>query len=80
MVERLMREDTLRVHFRTAFTAPPTGQGKAQTTLDADMELTRKDGVGQLNRRKQQLVIEFEYTRRGWKIVNLTPRSFFQPL
>lgn len=80
MVERLMREDTIRVHFRTAFTAPPSGQGKAQMALDGDMELARKDGAGQLARRRQQVVVEFEYTRRGWKIINLTPRDYFKPL
>ena len=80
MVERLMREDTIRVHFRTVFTAPPSGQGKAQMALDGDMELGRKDGAGQLTRRRQQVVVEFEYTRRCWKIINLTPRDYFQPL
>lgn len=80
MIERLMREDTIRAHFRTAFNAPPTTQGKAQALVDVEMELGRKDGVGQLQRRKQQLAIDFEYTRRGWRIINLTPRNFFQPL
>jgi len=80
MVERLMREDTIRVHFRQAFNAPPTGQGKAQMALDGEMELARKDGVGQLSRRRQQLVIDWEYTRRGWRIINITPRNYFQPL
>lgn len=80
MMERLMREDTIRAHFRQAFNAPPSGQGKAQMALDAEMELARKDGVGQLSRRRQQLVIDWEYTRRGWKIINITPRNYFQPL
>lgn len=80
MVERLMREDSIRAHFRQAFNAPPSGQGKAQMALDAEMELARKDGVGQLSRRRQQLVIDWEYTRRGWKIINITPRNYFQPL
>ncbi len=48
--------------------------------LDADMEVARKDGVGQLSRRRQQLVIDWEYTRRGWRIINITPRNHFQPL
>jgi len=80
MMERLMREDSIRAHFRQAFNAPPTGQGKAQMALDAEMELARKDGVGQLSRRRQQIVIDWEYTRRGWRIINITPRDYFQPL
>ena len=78
-IERLMREDTIRANFRPAFSAPPSGQGKAQMAIDVDMELARKDGVGQLVRRRQQLVIDWEYTRRGWKIINITPRDFFNP-
>jgi hypothetical protein len=78
-IERLMREDSIRANFRSAFSTPPSGQGKAQMAIDVDMELARKDGVGQLVRRKQQLVIDWEYTRRGWKIVNITPRAFFNP-
>ncbi len=80
MVERLLREDTIRAFFRTAFAAPPTTQGKAQMAVDADMELVRKDAAGQLQRRRQQLVIDWEYTKRGWKIINITPRDFFRPL
>ena len=79
MVERLLREDTIRAYFRTVFNTPPK-QNKAQMMVDGEMEVGRKDGVGQLQRRKQQLVIDFEYTRRGWKIVNITPRDYFQPL
>ncbi len=81
MVERLMRQDNLRVNFRTAFTAPAGGQtpGKSQMTLDGDMELSRKDGVGQVTRRRNQMVVEFTYTKRGWRITNLTPRDYFQP-
>jgi len=80
MMERLMREDSIRAHFRQAFNAPPSGQGKAQMAIDAEMELARKDGVGQISRRRQQLVIDWEYTRRGWRIINITPRNYFQPL
>lgn len=82
MVERLMRQDSLRVNFRTAFSAPPSGQapGKSQMTIDGDMEVARKDAVGQVTRRRMQLVVEFQYTKRGWRITNLTPRNYFEPL
>lgn len=79
-IERLMREDSIRAYFRTANTSPNAAEGKAQTTLDAEMEISRKNATGQAQRRKQQLVIDFENTRRGWRIINITPRSYFDPL
>jgi hypothetical protein len=78
MIERLTREDTLRVYFRQS--SHSIKEDKAQTIVDADMELVRKDSAGQLDRRRQQLVIDFELTSRGWKIINITPRDFFRPL
>ena len=78
MIERLTREDTLRVFFRQANNS--IQEERAQTILDAAMELTRKDSAAPPERRRQQIVIDFERTTRGWKIVNITPREFFRPL
>lgn len=78
MIERLLRETSLRVYLRQVSSS--IQQNTAQTTLDAEMEVTRKDAAGQIEHRRQQLVIAFERTSRGWKIVNLTPRDFFHPL
>ena len=78
MVERLTREDALRVFFRQANSN--VQEDRAQTTIDAEMELTRKDSAAQPERRRQQIVIDFELTQRGWRIVNITPRDFFRPL
>ncbi len=78
-VERLMRENSLRVNFRTAFSAPPTAAGIAQTSVDAIMELVKKDSTGRPERRSQQLTFDFEWTNRGWKITNISPRQFFNP-
>jgi hypothetical protein len=78
-VERLMRENSLRVNFRSAFTAPPTTTGVAQAAVDATMELVKKDSMAPPSRRNAQITFDFEWTNRGWKIVNITPRSFFQP-
>jgi hypothetical protein len=78
MIDRLSREDSLRVYFRQSSNS--IKDDSAQTIVDADMELTRKDSAGQLDRRHQQIVIDFEATSRGWKIVNITPRDFFRPL
>lgn len=78
MVERLTREDALRVFFRQANNN--VQEDRAQTTLDAEMELIRKDSAAPPERRRQQIVIDFELTTRGWRIVNITPRDFFRPL
>jgi len=78
MVERLTREDTLRVFFRRANNN--IQEDRAQTTIDAEMELSRKDSAAPAQRRRQQIVVDFELTQRGWRIVNITPRNFFQPL
>lgn len=78
MIERLAREDNLRVYFRQASNS--IKEDTAQTIIDAEMELVRKDSAGQLDRRRQQIVIDFEAASRGWKIVNITPREFFRPL
>ena len=77
MIDRLLRENSLRVYFRQV--SNTFQQETAQSTIDAEMELTRKDAAGQIDRRRQQLVIDFERTSRGWKIINLTPRDFFRP-
>jgi hypothetical protein len=78
-MERLMRENSLRVNFRTAFTAPPTSEGAAQASVDITMEMVKKDSVAPPQRRNQQVTFDFTWTNRGWKIINITPRSFFQP-
>lgn len=77
-IDRLTREDALRVFFRQVNNS--IKEDTAQTMIDAEMELTRKDSARQPERRRQQLVIDFERTSRGWKIVNITPRDFFRPL
>ena len=79
-VERLLREDTIRAYFRQASGSTSAEEGRARSRVDAEMELARKDAAGQMERRRRQLEIEFERTRRGWRITNITPRSFFEPL
>jgi len=80
MVERLTREDTIRANFRQVAPATSPAAGKAQSIVDAEMELGRRDAAQQLQRRRQQLVIDFQWTRRGWRITNITPRDYFRPL
>jgi hypothetical protein len=78
-VERLMREDSIRINLRVAFTAPPSADGIAQVAADCDMELAKKDSNAAPQRRKQQITFDFEWTNRGWMIDNISPRSFFNP-
>jgi hypothetical protein len=77
MIEQLMRENSLRVYFRQGSTS--VQEGSAQVMIDAEMEMTRKDAANQVQQRRQQLTVDFENTSRGWKIINITPREFFQP-
>jgi len=83
MIERLMRENTIRAHFASVSTASKSPAGspeRVQAVLDSEMELSRKDAVGQVVRRRGQLVLDVEATRRGWRITNITPRHYFEPL
>lgn len=79
-VERLTLEDTIRANFRQVTPATSAAAGKARSTVDAALELTRRDSLLRPEQRNQQLVIDFEYTRRGWRVTNITPRDFFRPL
>lgn len=81
-IERLMRENTIRMQVGTAYTTPPATPAAsiAQIVVDVEMELGRKDGHGALVRRNQQLTINFDYTKKGWKIVSLSPWSLFAPI
>jgi len=78
LIEGLTRQDNLRVYFRQNNIS--IKEDSAQVILDAEMELSRKDSAAPPTRRSQQIVIDFESTSRGWKIINITPRDFFSPL
>ena len=79
-VERLLREDTLRVYFRQVSGSWSATETRARSRVDAEMQLARKDAVGQTGRRRQQVELQLERTQRGWRITNITPRAFFEPL
>ena len=78
MIERLLREDVLRVYFRQVSNS--IQQDIFRTILDAELEITRKDSAGRLERRRGRITIRLERTSEGWKIINITPRDFFRPL
>ena len=77
MIERLLREDVLRVYFRQVSNS--IQQDIFRTILDAELEITRKDSAGRLERRRGRITIRLERTSEGWKIINITPRDFFAP-
>jgi len=81
LIERLLRENTIRMHTQSAFTAPPATPAAsiAQLVIDVEMDLSRKGGDS-LVRRSQQLTINFDYTKKGWKIVSLSPWALFAPI
>ena len=78
MIERLLREDVLRVYFRQVSNS--IQQDISRTILDAELEITRKDSAGRLERRRGQITLHLERISEGWKITNITPRDFFRPL
>lgn len=80
VVHRLMRENSARAAFEVADTAVFPSPEKAQIVLDAEMELSRRDAAGQTRRRTERLKMELQRTPRGWRVTDLSPRSFFEPL
>lgn len=80
MVERLMREDTIRAYFGPLPASSTPAEGKVQAMVDAEMELSRRDAARPVQRRRRQLLLDFERTPRGWRITNITPRTYFEPL
>jgi len=82
MIQRLLRDNTIRMHTGTVFMTPPATPAAsiAQMVVDVEMELGRKGGEGALIRRSQQLTVNFDYTKRGWKIVSLSPWGLFAPI
>ncbi len=77
--ERLVRQNTIRAYFAQVSSEWLAAEAKVRSTVDAELELARKDAAGQVVRRRQQLVLEVERTRRGWRITRLTPPAFFDP-
>ncbi len=68
------RYDSFRVHYSIA---QSTVEGaKGVVLVDLQMEEMPRDG-GSPQRREGQLRFEMERGRKGWKIVDFTPRGFF---
>jgi hypothetical protein len=67
--------DVFRVHFRIA----EIGVAEQKHTAVVDFELEESAGSGNLPsiRKENQLRFEMERGSKGWKIVDVTPRTFF---
>lgn len=78
-VQRLMRQDNVRAYFGQVSSSWLPAEAKVRSVVDAELELARKEAAGQVARRRKQLVLELERTRRGWRITRLTPADFFDP-
>ena len=81
-LERLLRErGELRVFFRTANVqvrpAVKNQPARAQAQIDAEMVFAPKDKPDQSQRRHAQLLMNFEYSAKGWRLTRLQPRDFF---
>ena len=67
--------DSFRVHYRLVQT---TGEGNTGVALvDFEMDELPRSSNDQPVRKRDQLRFEMERGNRGWKIVDLQPRGFF---
>jgi hypothetical protein len=67
----------LRMNFRES-TAEVKGD-KATLIVDADMTYALKTSTTQEKKRHERIQFDFVRTSAGWKIYEITPRSFFTP-
>jgi hypothetical protein len=67
----------LRMHFRES-TAEVKGD-KATLIVDADMTYALKASAKAEKKRHERIQFDFVRTATGWKIFEITPRSFFTP-
>jgi hypothetical protein len=69
------RYDSFRVHFRIS--QATTEGSKGVVLVDIEMEEIPRSVNGQPIRKRDQMRFEMERGKKGWKIVDLRPRSFF---
>ena len=67
--------DSFLVHFRISETS--TDGSKAVALVDFEMEKIARSAEDQPVRKRDQLRFEMERGNKGWKIVDVKPRSFF---
>ena len=77
-VTDFLRENAeLRMHLRES-TAEVKGD-KATLIVDADMTYALKSSASAEKKRRERIQFDFARTATGWKIFEITPRSFFTP-
>jgi hypothetical protein len=69
------RYESLDVHTRIAQSSQEGGKGIV--LVDVEMEEARRGGAAPPVLKREQIRFELERGRKGWKIVDLQPRSFF---
>ena len=69
------RYDSFRVHFRIS--QATTEGDKGVVLVDIEMEETPRSGNARPVRKNDQMRFEMERGKKGWKIVDLRPRTFF---
>lgn len=75
-IEAFFRKyDSFRIHYRIAQATTEGDKGVVLVDLEMD-EIPRAAGV-QPARKRDQMRFEMERGKKGWKIVDLRPRSFF---
>jgi hypothetical protein len=67
--------DSFRVHFRIS--QATTEGDKGVVLVDIQMEEIPRSANGQPIRKQDQMRFELERGKKGWKIVDLRPRTFF---
>jgi hypothetical protein len=77
VTEFLRQNSELRMFFRES-TSELKGD-KATLIVDADMTFAVKDTPSVERKRHQRIQFDFVRTAKGWKIYEITPRSFFTP-
>lgn len=75
IVALFRRYDSFRVHYRMAQTTDDGSKGVA--LVDFEMDELPRSSDEQPVRKREQLRFEMERGSKGWKIVELQPRGFF---
>ena len=74
-IEAFFQRYDFRVHFRIS--QATTEGDKGVVLVDIEMEEIPRSGNAQAVRKRDQMRFEMERGKKGWKIVDLRPRTFF---
>jgi hypothetical protein len=77
VTEFLRQSAEMRVNFRES--SSEVKGDRAVVTVDAEMSYATKDAPQRPLRRRQRIQFDFQRTDKGWRIFEISPRSFFTP-